>query len=248
MTNHLRTLLLASLLCLPIAPAQAEGIVADISSRQIEITSGFNGANTTLFGALPEAGDVVLVVTGPADDEVAVRRKEKVFGFWINRSEVRFKNIPGFYWYASSRPLDQIASKNWLQSNRIGIDHQRYTIGTATRSDDVATFQQALLTLRANDKLFTTTAEQAQVMGGILYRADLHLPDTAPVGDYKLDTYFLQRGKLLGSDSITLRLRKSGAMAGISTLAIKEPVIYALLAIGLALFFGWISALLMQRR
>lgn len=244
-----RLLILAALLLgQPTAQAQAEGIVADISSRQIEITSGFNGANTTLFGALPEAGDVVLVVTGPTDDNVAVRRKEKVFGFWINRSEVRFKNIPGFYWYASSRPLEQIAGKNWLQGNRIGLEHQRYTIGRATRSDDVATFQQALISLRANDKLFTTTAEQAQVMGGILYRADLHLPDTAPVGDYKLDTYFLQRGKLIGSDSITLRLRKSGAMAGISTLAIKEPVIYALLAIGLALFFGWISALLMQRR
>ncbi len=60
-----------------------QSLVSDISSHRIGITSSFTGTELLLFGALGEAGDVVVVVRGP-DQKVTVRRKERVAGIWIN--------------------------------------------------------------------------------------------------------------------------------------------------------------------
>src|SRR5262249_18495618 len=76
-------------LCLP---AQAAGIVAGLSTDLIQITSSFTGTDFVLFGAidpprtaaLAALQDLVVVIRGPALD-MTVRRKERVFGIWVNR-------------------------------------------------------------------------------------------------------------------------------------------------------------------
>ncbi len=243
-------LLLAAVLVPSVARA-ADGqkeIVADVSSRQIEITPSFDGASATLFGALPESGDVILTVTGPALKQVAVRRKEKVFGVWINRSEVMYSNVPGFYWLSSSRPLADMVPEKWLATKRIGPEHFRFTFERATRTEDVPVFQNALIGLLKQGGLYASDPTLTQIMGGRLYRADLHLPDDAPTGDYKVVTYLLKQGQPVEEQAITLTLKKSGTMAGISVAATEQPVFYGIFAILLALLSGWISAFFMQRR
>lgn len=244
-----RGLLLLSLLGV-LAPhcARAEAIVADISSRRIAVTTGFTGATTTLFGSLPEAGDVVIVVRGPSTD-VVVRKKQHVMGVWLNGPEVRFAQVPGFYWVASSRPLTDIASAGFLEGRRIGISHQRYTIADATNLDDAVAFQSALIELRQQDQTFMVdSAQKVTILENRLYRADLFLPADAPTGDYQVTTYLLKDGQLIDAQQVPLSLRKVGAMDKLSDIAQDQSALYALGAIGLALMAGWLSATLMQRR
>src|SRR5581483_2665632 len=85
-----RVLVLALLLLLPL-PASAKDIVADLIVHRIEITSGFSGAELTLFGAIEGKGDVIAVVHGPSapgggllGGTVDVRRKVRSFGIWVS--------------------------------------------------------------------------------------------------------------------------------------------------------------------
>ena len=73
--------------------SRAQALVADLSNHLVAITSGFNGAEILLFGAVEGPGDVVVTVRGPADDEV-VRRKIRMAGLWVNGPEVAFQGVP----------------------------------------------------------------------------------------------------------------------------------------------------------
>jgi uncharacterized protein (TIGR02186 family) len=240
------------LLCCPAlafaqeAPAPEEQIIADVSDRKIAVTVGFSGADTTLFGALPENGDVIVTVIGPKD-QVNVRRKERILGVWLNRNSVQFDQVPGFYWVASSRPLEQIAPEAWLAAQRLGTSHLRFIIKNATDYLDTSSFQNALISLRESEELFLSTPALVTIMGGRLYRADVHLPAHAPTGSYKVTTYLLRGGELIGQEITTLELRKEGSMARVSDIAESHALVYALLALGLALLAGWSGAFLMQR-
>ncbi|HEX3065649.1 MAG TPA: TIGR02186 family protein, partial [Dongiaceae bacterium] len=75
-------------------PAKAaEPLVADLSNHLIAITTGFTGAQVLLFGATDGPGDVVVVVRGPTGRAV-VRRKDRVFGIWINSAGRDFAEVP----------------------------------------------------------------------------------------------------------------------------------------------------------
>ena len=62
--GSLGVLLVLSLLCWGSA-APAEGLVADLTSHLIAITTGFTGASVVLFGATDGPGDVIVAVRGP---------------------------------------------------------------------------------------------------------------------------------------------------------------------------------------
>jgi len=160
---------------------QEDEIVADVSSRHIAVTAGFNGATTTLFGALPREGEVIIVVTGPLSD-VIVRRKERYMGLWLNRSSASFHAVPGFYWVASSKPLADMASSEFLSEKRIGIEHLRFTIAEASNLQESALFQKALVEIKTQEEDYSARPAMVSIMGGRLYRADLSLPSGAPTG------------------------------------------------------------------
>ena len=100
-------------------PARADGVVADLSSHLIAITTGFTGASVVLFGATEGRGDIIAVVRGP-ERETKVWRKGKVAGIWVNTQEVTFANVPSFYAVAASRPVGDILSPAAASFYRLG--------------------------------------------------------------------------------------------------------------------------------
>ncbi len=71
---------------------EREGLEIGTSTSEIAITSDFRGADLTIFGALTNTDDlllavgqydVVVVLEGPREN-ATVRKKERVFGIWVN--------------------------------------------------------------------------------------------------------------------------------------------------------------------
>ena len=89
-------------------PVVHAAVVADLDQKQVSITTDFNGAELLLFGALDllEEDDIVIEVSGPLKN-VAVRRKNKVAGIWLNTENVTLVDIPSFYHILSTRPLNR---------------------------------------------------------------------------------------------------------------------------------------------
>src|SRR5438045_8871453 len=100
--SRLALLLFAALACTG-GPARADGVVADLSSHLIAITTGFTGASVVLFGATEGRGDIITVVRGP-EREMTVWRKGKVAGILVNAEAVGFCNVSSFYTGGARRP------------------------------------------------------------------------------------------------------------------------------------------------
>ena len=114
-------LLVAAWAALSARPAAtAEDLVVDLSAPVVAITTGFTGADLLLFGVVGGAGDVVVVVRGPARDET-VRRKKRIAGIWVNRDLITFEQVPSFYATATNRPLNEFVTPEFLLDNQIGV-------------------------------------------------------------------------------------------------------------------------------
>src|SRR5262249_18047682 len=95
-------------------PAGAERLVSSLSSHIVRITSNFTGVELVLFGTvendqaiIPRIGgyDIVTTVTGPRQS-VVTRRKERMFGIWVNAESRSFVEVPSYLEVLSTRPFE----------------------------------------------------------------------------------------------------------------------------------------------
>ena len=98
-----------------IAPAYAGRLVADLSEKNVSITSSFHGTNLLLFGAMDgyQTDDVVIIIKGPPIN-IAHRRKAKVAGIWINVETNIWNNSPSLYQIFATKPLLRITDEETL--------------------------------------------------------------------------------------------------------------------------------------
>ena len=107
----LATLLLA-VLCATSARAD-ENLVSGLSQDSIQIKSSYNGTSIVVFGAVEHPTDTkpdIIVVLREPPSDIRIRQKTRIAGIWINSDRAILKRMPGYYFAASTRPLDQIAS------------------------------------------------------------------------------------------------------------------------------------------
>ena len=143
------------------ASAQADDLVAGLSTDLIQITSNFTGTDIVLFGAIEpteEAGpakdqDLVVVIRGPQID-MTVRRKARILGIWVNRVQTVLTGMPGYYFLASTRPLDDIASLATQQRFRLGTANLESGALGGMKPEEVAAFRAAAIRDRKREHLY----------------------------------------------------------------------------------------------
>jgi uncharacterized protein (TIGR02186 family) len=226
--------------------ARAQPLVADLSSHLIAITTGFTGTEVVLFGAVEQPGDVVVVVRGP-EGPVTVRRKERLLGLWANGSSVTFTGVPSFYHVAASRPLEDIASRDQLARQRIGIE--QLSLGAAGTVSDTARaiFQAALLREKQAAGLFPIVPGRVLFVGRQLFRTNVTLPPDVPTGAYQVSVYLFRNGQVAGAQTTPLLVSQSGVSAEIQDFAYRRSLLYGLVAVTLAVVAGWLGSILLRR-
>jgi len=228
------------------APGRASELVADISDHLVAVTTGFVGTRLLLFGAIEDAGEVIVVTRGP-DQVEAVRRKERIAGIWVNTDEQSFTGVPAFYALAASAPLADIASEAELRRNEIGLATLRLAPAPGATEADVQRFREALLRLKVSEGLYSGAPARVEFLGSRLFRADIVLPANVPTGVYRVTVYLLREGSVVSAQTTPLIVSKIGIGASIAAFALQESAAYGLLAIVLALFAGWAAGLAFRR-
>ncbi|MEO1038826.1 MAG: TIGR02186 family protein [Pseudomonadota bacterium] len=264
--------LLAALAAAPVfAKAPPEGappetdIVAALTQEVVEIRSNFDGAELVLYGAargLREGDDITVVVRGPERD-LRVMRKQRSFGIWINRAPVRFESVPGYYAVAATRPLSEFATFTALRRNEIGADHLRLSAPETERTEtrfgvadvrvsdlgaEIVDYRDAIIRAKADEGLIAERAGGVELLDGGLFRAQVILPPTTPVGEYAADVYLFRDGVPIASRRTTLNVQKAGVERAIYDLAHNQPALYGLLAVIFAALAGWAAAEVFRRR
>ena len=242
-------LLLAALLLLSAraeARVAADPLVVDLSSHVVAITSGFNGTNLLLFGAVEGEGDVVVVIRGPSQAEL-IRRRDRLAGLWINRYQATITGAPSYYQLASTRPLDEIARPAMLDRHGLGIDHLSFQVRRKDNDKTDDDYRQALVRLKKSQGLYGDQSGNIGMVGGRLFRTEMTFPANVPTGIYTTEVYLVKDGEIISAQTTPLIITKTGIGAEIFDIALHHSALYGLCAVGLAMAAGWIAAMAFRR-
>lgn len=236
--------------------AEDEQLEIGISTNEIAITSDFAGADLTVFGALDNADDlllqlgrydIIVALEGPARETV-VRKKDRVFGIWINRYSMNFEPAPASYSISSTLPINRIAREIELSGQTIGIEHIHLSpagnVGDATR---VPEFREALLRLRVEDGLYQSEPVGVEFVSSSLFRATIRLPANIPVGEHKLRAFLFKNNEFVMERQLRMRVVKTGIEQFIFELAQNHSFVYGLLAVALAMLTGWLGSVIFRK-
>ena len=235
----MRRLLWLTLLAITLAaPVRAEPLLADLSESEIKITTGFTGAKVLLFGSIEGDGEVVIIVRGPSQT-VSVRHKEQVAGIiYVNKSAVRFKDAPSYYHVMTSTPPGDWLPQHTRELYQIGVEYLKLPTVEPQGPVVAANFREALIRNMQRIGRYGLGAEQVQMIGGQLFRADLYLPANVLTGFYNIDVLLVRDGDVKAIQSTPLLIDKSGLGAQVYELAYGYPALYGIAAIIIAILAG----------
>ncbi|MBP1851375.1 TIGR02186 family protein [Rhizobium halophytocola] len=234
----------------------AEGLDIGTSTNEIAITSDFRGANLTVFGALTNTDqlllaigqyDVIVTLEGPRED-ATVRRKERLFGIWVNRRSMTFEAPPESYSLASTRLVSDIASPDLLNSVGVGIPHIPLTpIGYFAPDTNMTSFRDAYRRLSVASGLYQAENNGVRFVSSNLFKATLKLPANIPNGVHMVHAYLFKSGSFIAQKELPLRVIKTGLEDTISQAAHEKPLLYGLFAVVLAMLTGWSASVIFRK-
>lgn len=237
--------------------SRSEELVTDLSDHLVAIRSNFTGTQLLLFGAVetesPEiralARDIVVVVRGPAQD-ITVREKSRIAGIWMNYGAETYEGVPGYYAVVSTRPLEAIASKEVLERHQIGTGYMRFTQrkGVTETSREQTPYSEAIVRLMKEQDLYTEVAGGVTFLGNTLFRANVDIPANVPIGIYTAEVFLFREGNVIHAQASPLYINKSGFERFVFNLAHRQPLLYGVVAVMLALFSGWLAAVAFRNR
>lgn len=252
-----RLLLIAALLMGGPAAAQDaargdEALIVGLTQDVIHITSNFAGAEFVVYGTIeaPDAfigaaeRDIVIVVRGPKA-ATTVRKAGRVSGIWLNTDAATLEEVPGFYFLASTAPLDSIAAPAVLRRKGIGLANQLWP-GPDRR--DLGEFQKALIRNRAAARLFVEQEGAVEMNGASLFQTRIVMPANVPVGDYTVEAYLFRNGQEMSAYSATLVIDKLGIERTLFNFANRRSALYAVAAILIAVMMGLGAAFIFRER
>lgn len=226
------------------APSPAAALVAELSQREIEVTTGFTGAELLVFGAKETApADLVVAVRGPALPFV-VRQKTRIAGMWVNGASEIFNTAPTFYAIASTRPLSEILPESERQRLRLGLD--ALPLRPEGSRDDPA-FRDALVEIKTDAGLYRQVDDGVTLVGDRLFHTRVFLPPTVVPGPYRVDVLAVQDGRIVAARDVALVVRRVGTSAEIWRFAHDHSWFYGFGAVVVAALAGWAGSVLFRR-
>jgi uncharacterized protein (TIGR02186 family) len=240
-------------------PGAKEAVQADVSARNVAVTSSFHGIEIVIFGAVDnsqqpsaESGyyDVMIVVEG-VPGRIVVRRKNNVAGLWLNTSSAAFDLVPSYYAIASTRPIDEITTEEFRATHGVGFQNLRFTptFGQtqAISTEDLKEFRQAIVRLKQKQGLYIQDNYSVAFIGRSLFRATIELPANVTVGPFDTRVYLFRDEKLLSQYSVRLNLEREGLERHLHGFAFRFPALYGLMTVAIAIAAGLIASTVFRR-
>ncbi len=234
----MRILLIAILTLTFLTPQKAESapIISGISTNEINIDTDFKGTKILLFGAKGDAGDIVIALRGPKKNFM-VTRKQSFLGFWYNGKRVEFKNSYSFYSLFST-----FSGKHGEDTLLRDLELGKSNLEFATEEEDAAArseFKVQLIDNLERKNLYKSGTDKIEFLDETLFKIIIDFPKNIPRGIYSAEIYLINEGNLISFQSIPIYVNQVGFSAKILDFAYRQPFLYGLISIAIALVFGW---------
>lgn len=225
-------------------PAMAEQVVAGLSQSRIAITTDFDGSEILVFGAIkredaidtaPPLG-VVIAVAGPSKP-IAVRRKSKRFGIWVNTAAVEVDEAPVFYAVATSGPWSDVIQDVQDLRHRVSIRRAIRSVGADIPGSEA--FTDALIRIREDKDLYQTNIGAVELTEDTLFSTSIRLPANLTEGEYHARFFLTRGGVVVDTHDSIIDVQKVGLERFLFNLSREQPLVYGLMSLAIAIFAGW---------
>lgn len=226
---------------LPGGALAEDALIAQLGTEEVRISTQFAGKKVLVFGALSRPGDVVIKVVSPPQD-VALSHKLKLGPFWLNSEEWVVQGAPGLVYLLSTRPTRELLDPDARE--RLGL---RLESALAQAKDpgpphNQENWREAFLHLKRADGHYREDGHAIRLVRNRLFTAELVLPADLPLGIYRLETYLVRKGRVVGQQHLQFKVRQVGLERWVSDIAEKHPWLlgteFTALAMMLGLGFG----------
>ena len=229
--------------------AYGTALIIDSSTSEVQVSSSFIGTDVMVFGTANDKDDIIVVITGPTETAI-VRKKGRVSGIWINKEKLEFREIPGFYAIASTRPLSEITETDELKKQKIGIHNVITTASLNSKDENIKTFKSfkdALVRGQKTKGLYLDMPLTIDVVSKRLFKTTFHFPNNMTTGIYTVKVFSFQKKRLVSMVSKTISVEKIGIGADVFKFAKEQSALYGLLAILIAVLSGWIASVIFRK-
>lgn len=249
------TRLLALLtICLALAlPARGEEVVAGLSQNRVALTATFDGSEILVFGAIrrespvddgPGPLHVIVTIEGPSEP-LTVWRKSRQAGIWVNTDSVRIRRAPSFYAVASSAPFAEAITPDEDLRYRVSVPRAIQALGATL--DDTPVFTDALIRIRERNGAYQLLQNGVSIERDTLFRTTITLPSSLTEGNYVTRIFLTRGGTVIDRYETQIEVQKVGLERALFTLSHRQPVIYGMLAVLLAVALGWAASVVFRR-
>lgn len=242
----------------PIVPLPPpERLIASLSTHRLQIQSNFVGGDIVLFGSIeretaaiarPGGYDIAVVVRGPRA-VVVTRRKQRVFGIWMNTEEREFVDVPSAYAVLSNRPIANVGPIELRRRHQIGLDAmillQRARIGEDAETGGA--FREALVRQNVAKRLYREAPTGVTFLTPTLFRATIPVAPNTPTGNFDVDIFLFSEGQFISREQTSFEIIKTGFEAFVANAARDNGLAYGLFAALMALATGWIASAAFRR-
>ena len=246
MIRHAATLLIALVLALTLPRAGAtEEVVMGLSQSSVSITTNFAGSDILIFGAIKretaipdEELEVIMTVAGPSAP-LTVRRKDRRLGIWVNTEAVQIDSAPSFYAVAATGKLTEVLSQTEDLRHRISIPLAIRSVGAPDAVGDAQRFTEALIRINSANGLYEQLDDSVDLQEQTLFRSSISLPANLTEGAYRTRIFLTRGGEVIAKYETSIDVRKVGLERYLYTMANRQPLLYGLIALVLAVAAGW---------
>ncbi len=240
------------------APAQAERLIVSVSNHRVTVTPNYSGEELVLFGSVEKDGaaagertayDLAVTIKGPRADMVT-RRKERIFGIWINSDYRQFLQVPSYLALFANRPFDQITSPDIARRQQLGLNNVLLTQRVGTDFADVVphdAFRSAFVRLRTQRGLYREDASAVTFLTPTLFRTGIPLPAEVPIGTYEVEIKLFSGGAFIGKTETAFEIVKVGFEQFVATSARQNGFLYGLATVAMALLSGWAASIVFRK-
>jgi hypothetical protein len=244
----LRLLPAASLLMVAIAAPCLAGPSIQVKPDTIEIGTFFGGAQVEVSAEIPAGSDAVIEVVGKEIEEQLLR-KGRHWDIWMNVGEIDIEGAPSLYLARSTSPDQTGSPAGDPPFGYDALEEKASFLGDVRGLKTTRIFTE-FVKLKESERLYGIHPGTLQVSPGAGDRLQVQGTFTIPPkvwpGTYQVRLSVYRDGRLAESGSAPLVVRVVRLPAMLSTLARRHGALYGLLAVGVAVLFGYLTGLVFR--
>jgi hypothetical protein len=216
----------------------------------LKITGFFGGVHLQVSGDIPAGTEAVIEVIGPKTEQ-DLMRKGRRWDLWMNVGEIDISGVPRFYQVASTNPvLLSAADEKMPWGYAHYLRHARFQ-GSFQKGEESLVFRE-FVRLKEGSGLYGKFPGAAHVvaLGGDRYQAQATFPINTRIapGHYRVRLTAVKDQQIVQRSEVPWRVELAGTPAFLTYLAMRRPILYGLLALGLAVMLGLLSGILFKQR